>query len=150
MERTKPLNLISSIIYAKNSNNIDTPIKVDSNGYIQATIISNTVNFSRKETSQNLALGTLSYISNFNVNVKIKQVLIHSSVAITETITIYFNSVTGSNYDTQLISETLVAESNLVYRPGELILLQGDELTITCTNSGGTGIVYVTIIGELI
>jgi len=105
----------------------------------------------RKETSQDLSSAALAYTTNFAAKTIIKSIMVHASVPITETITISFNSLTGANYDTVLVTQGLVAESNLFYLPpGELILLSGDEIDIACTNVNVTGTVYVTVIGEAI
>lgn len=106
--------------------------------------------FSRKETSQDLSSAVLNYTTNFAANIKIKQIFLHASVAITETISLYFDSVTGANYDTLLSYYDLVSESYFAYIPSDLVLLSGDELTITCTNNNLTGTVYVTVIGEVL
>lgn len=106
----------------------------------------------RKETSQNLASGPLAYTTNFAADTRISHVLLHASTNITETITIYFNSLTGANYDTLLIpSQSLLNEANLCWIPDdEFMLLAGDEISITCTNNNLTGTVYVTVVGETI
>ena len=110
---------------------------------------STAVKVSYKETSQNLASAALSYTTNFGRYTRIKSVQIHSSVAISETVTVKFNSSTGSNYDTTLASQALVSESNFYFSPeNDLILRPGDEIDVTCTNANTTGTVYVTIKGE--
>lgn len=103
----------------------------------------------RKESSKDLGTGVLAYTTNFAADTVIKQVLIHASVKITEDITITFDSTTGPNYDTILAAESLSTEANFAYLPGEdLVLMSGDELLIGCTDTYGTGTVYVTVTGE--
>ncbi|MFA6067529.1 MAG: hypothetical protein WC810_03010 [Janthinobacterium sp.] len=96
-------------------------------------------------TSQDLSLGALSYTATLTKACKLDQILIHSSVAITETITVTLDNAAGANYDTQLFSMDLSAESNFVWRPsGEMNLQAGDKLLIACTNANATGVVYAT------
>ena len=105
----------------------------------------------RKESSKALNTGALAYTTNFAAKTKVKQILIHSASAITQTVTFSLDSKTSSNYDTTLASEDLVAESNYTYLPAELILESGDELLISCTNTSTPAItVYVTVLGETI
>ena len=102
----------------------------------------------RKESSQDLSAGALNYTTNFAAKTKVLQVFLHASTNISETVTISFNSTTGANYDTVIKSETLSSAANIAWIPDNFVLLSGDEVTVTCTNGGGTGTVYVTIVGE--
>ena len=105
----------------------------------------------RKESSQALGSGALAYTTNFSEKTRIKQILFHAASNITQTVTFTLDSKTNSTYDTILASEDLVAEANYSYLPFQLILEDGDELLIACTNSGTPAItVYVTVIGETI
>ena len=97
-------------------------------------------------TSQNLASGALSYTTSINRKFRLQAVEIHSSVVITETITLTRDSKNGTNYDTVLSSRSLVGEQSFIFRPdGECDFQAGDELKVQCTNANLTGIVYVTI-----
>lgn len=111
---------------------------------------SGVITLSRKESSQSLAEDALSYTTNFAAKTRIKQILLHSSIAITQTVTISIDSKTGANYDTTLASNSLVSESNYSYLPcPEFILESGDEIVVACTNTGTpAATVYVTILGE--
>ena len=102
----------------------------------------------RKESSQDLSAGALNYTTDFAAKTKVLQVLLHASTTISETVNISFNSTTGANYDTVIKSETLSSAANIAWIPDNFVLLSGDEVTVTCTNGGGTGTVYVTIVGE--
>lgn len=102
----------------------------------------------RKESSQDLSAGALNYTTNFAAKTKVLQVLFHASTTISETVNISFNSTTSANYDTVVKSVTLSSESNVAWLPDNFVLLSGDEVTITCTNGGGSGTVYVTVVGE--
>ena len=97
-------------------------------------------------TSQNLVSGALSYTTTFTRARKLEQIVIHSSVAITETVTITLDSASGANYDTVIQEVVLVAEQDFVYRPQGIINLQsGDKIKVQCTNANTTGVVYCTI-----
>ncbi len=106
----------------------------------------------RKESTQDLGAGALSYTTNFAAKTRVKHILFKASGNITQTVTFTFDSVTAGTYDTILASEDLVTEANYVYIPGEdLILASGDEILVACTNDGTPAIdVYVTVVGELL
>ena len=95
--------------------------------------------------SQNLATGALSFTTTTpsGVAFHLDQIIFHSTVAISETITITVDSVKGANYDTILQEVVLVTETDYVYRPqGDAIFNAGDEIKITCSDDGGVGTVY--------
>lgn len=99
-----------------------------------------------KTTSQNLASAALNYTTDYNRRVHIENVMLHASVAITETITITLDSVHGSNYDVVLAKTNLDAEQDFVFRPqGDLNLQVGDELKIECTNANVTGTIRAIV-----
>ncbi len=106
--------------------------------------------FMRTESSQVLSAGALSVTSSSsNKRWKLIEVLLHASTNITETVTVTFNSITGSNYDTTLGSASLSAKDNFQFHPdSEIVGLAGDEITVTCTNANATGTVYTTIVLE--
>lgn len=96
--------------------------------------------------SQALASGALSTTKTYSYDTRVRQVMVHASTAISETITVTFDSADGSNYDTLLASTTLSSATDYVFRPaGILILRKGDGIKVTCTNNGGTGTVYGTV-----
>lgn len=100
-------------------------------------------------TSQDLSSAALSYTTSINRPFKLEQINIHFSVAVTETITITFNSAKGANYDTVLAKRDLVSEQDFVFRPrGELTFQNGDEITIAITNANVTGIAYAKVKAE--
>jgi len=98
-------------------------------------------------TYQDLSKAVLSYTtSSVNRRWKLSEVTIHFSVAVTETITITRISPESANYDTVLISRSLVAEQNFAYRPdGDCDFQAGEELKVYCTKANNTGVAYVTI-----
>ena len=97
-------------------------------------------------TSQNLALAALSYTTSIGRKFKLEEVILHFSVAITETITITRDSKAGVNYDHVLARRQMIAESDFVFRPtGECNFLDGDEVKVQCTNANGVGIAYMVI-----
>ena len=112
--------------------------------------MSNMIRYQRLQTSQNLASGALSYTTTFTGNVQIAQIIFHSSIAISQTITTTFVARESTNYSAILDTTTLSSASNYVFRPsGGCILMDGDQLTIACTNSGTpAAVLYCTIIAE--
>ena len=97
-------------------------------------------------TSQNLTSGALSYTTSIGRRFKLERIIVHASVAITETITITLDSGKGSNYDAVLRRKSLSSEQDYVFVPeGESLYYAGDEIKIQCTNANLTGTVYVTL-----
>ena len=124
--------------------------EVDDNGDL-GVAATTSMTLVRKESSQALGTGALSYTTNFSEKIKVKQILFHSASAITQTVTFTLDSKTNATYDTVLAAEDLVAESNYSYLPVDLILEDGDELKIQCTNTGTPAItVYATVLAETI
>ncbi len=94
-------------------------------------------------TSQNLATGDLDYTTAISRAFKLDQIIIHFSVAVTETITITLDSKNGANYDTVLRTVDLVAEQNFVFKPDfEANYQAGDEIRVQITNANLTGVAY--------
>ncbi|MFH1405595.1 MAG: hypothetical protein ABIG52_00055 [Nanoarchaeota archaeon] len=107
-----------------------------------------TAQFLKKDltTSQDLSAGALSYTSSTGRKFKLEEVLIHFSVAVTETVTLTRDSVNGVNYDAVLDKGYLVAEQDYVFRPqGECNFWEGDEIKVQCTNANLTGVAYLVI-----
>ena len=96
--------------------------------------------------SQDLTSGALSFTTSWTKPVRIQEIILHASVAITEDVTITRDSVNGANYDAIIRKRSLSSEQDFVFRPdGELDLQGGDNLKVQCTNANTTGIVYLTI-----
>lgn len=95
---------------------------------------------------QDLSAGALSYTSSTGRKFKLEEVLIHFSVAVTETITVTRDSVNGVNYDTVLDKGYMVSEQDYVFRPqGECNFQDGDEIKVECTQANHTGTAYLII-----
>ena len=112
-------------------------------------------NLDRKETSQDLSSAVLNYTTDIVGKFKVHQVLIHSSANLDDTtITVSFNSLTGANYDTAIGQADfdgtadigLIAGDNLLGVIGE----SGDELTIKSSGTDAVGILYVTVVYEIL
>lgn len=79
----------------------------------------------------------------------IKAVLLHASAAITETLKVTIDSGNGSTYDTVIKAISLSAETDAAWFPeGDVVVLDGDAVLVTCTNANTTGTVYATLILE--
>ena len=107
-----------------------------------------TAHFQRKPitSSQDLSVAALSKVTAIGRQFKLEEVTIHTSIPITETVTITRDSATATEYDTVLASRSMVAESDFVFRPqGECNFLSGDELLVECTDANSVGTVYLEI-----
>ena len=97
-------------------------------------------------TSQDLSEAVLSYTTSIGRRFRIAQILVHTDVAITETVTITIDSKQGANYDTVLVSWDMVGETDWRFVPdGDTVFYPGDELKIYITNANLTGTAYVEI-----
>ena len=124
--------------------------EVDDNGNL-GVAATTAMTLVRKEDSQALGTGALSYTTDFSEKTRIKQILFHAASAITQTVTFTIDSKTGATYDVVIAAEDLVAEQDYAYTGSELILEDGDEIIISCTNTGTPAItVTVCILGETI
>jgi len=96
---------------------------------------------------QDLASGVLSLEVDYDFPLRLCQVLLHASVAITETVSVYYDAGVGSNYDVPLDSTDLSSQQDYIFRPaGMCVIGREDKIRVECTNSNGTGKVYVTVI----
>lgn len=103
-----------------------------------------------KTTSQNLSLNPLSYTTDFNSITQILGITLRSSQPITETVAVTLNNQAGVEYNAVLTSVNLNDNQYYFYQPdGDLILRQGDEITVTCSNSNLQGQVYLTVLGRI-
>lgn len=103
----------------------------------------------REIDSQNLVTSTLSHTSTFGTDLKLLSIMLHASVAITETITVTFDSGDGANYDTVLATTNLTADTDYLYQPSSDFYIEStDAINVHCTNTGTIGTVYATILAE--
>ena len=106
------------------------------------------VKFPRTDTTdeQDLSAAALNMVTSFTKQFRLDQVIVHASVAITETITITVDTKKGADYDTVLAEVALIAETDFVFRPqGESIFVKGDQIRVQITDGNSTGEVFVTI-----
>lgn len=102
----------------------------------------------RETTSQNLAVGALDYTTGFNFDVQVMYVHLKFSAAVTQDITITFDSASGANYDAVMIYEKTSADTDYIFRPvGYGIISKDDNLRIQCSNTGTpSSTVYMEIV----
>ena len=99
--------------------------------------------------SQNLASAALSSTITFTADfVELLEVNLHSTIAITQTVTCTRVSVNGANYSFVLDTSSLSSQSNYIYAPTRgKAFRKGDTLTVTCTNtSTPAATVYLEVI----
>lgn len=157
---TKFANKVS--LYGKTGggdNNIALlPVKVDAAGRLIVNLdqkgidlqVAGTTNIVRQSSSQLLGSGDLNFTTTFNRPVRITQVLFTASASVTQTLKTTFNSAQGAVYDTVLDSVSLSSATDDAYIPNSrgILLAIGDEITVTCTNTGSPAVtVYVTVMG---
>jgi hypothetical protein len=101
----------------------------------------------RKTGTADLSSVALSLTTDHPGKSRLLQVLLRASAAISETVTVTWNSKDGTSYSVVLDTTNLSSAQNYVFRPtGDCVLEEGDTITITCTKANNTGIVYATII----
>lgn len=109
--------------------------------------------FSNIKASQDLSSAPLNYATTINQNFKLKALMIHTSVPISETIDLLYDDSNGNNYDTLLRRIQFNANSDGAFCPeGELFVFGaiGDKIKVTCTNVNLTGTIYITLQIEVI
>ena len=93
--------------------------------------------------SQDLSLAALSFSTSYGRKFKLEGIYIHTTVPITETITITLDSGKGATYDTVERVKSLSGESNFVWVPeGQKNYQANDVIKIQCTQANGVGIIY--------
>jgi hypothetical protein len=98
----------------------------------------------RKEATQDLAAGALAYTYEFTRDGVLDDIRINFSAVCSQTVTITFDSVTGSNYDVILKTDILSSNLDYTYQPTRPIFFQkGDKLVVGIT-SGGAAVAYMT------
>ncbi|HDH44689.1 MAG TPA: hypothetical protein ENG66_04795 [Thermococcus sp.] len=101
----------------------------------------------RHKDSQDLSASALSTTTSFNRRFRLLWVHLKASTGLNETVTVTFKSKNGSNYDVPLESKDLGGADSYTYIASRNEVFEtGDEVQVTCTNSGGTGIVYVEVL----
>lgn len=109
--------------------------------------------FSNIKTSQNLSLTPMNYVTSVAQNFKLKALMIHTSVPITETIDLLYDDNNGNNYDTLLRRIQFTNNQDGAFCPeGDLFVFGtlGDKIKVTCTNANLTGTIYITLQIEVI
>ena len=85
----------------------------------------------------------------FPMACKLLTIYLHSTVAITEDVTLTFKSKDGAEFDTVLDTRRMTTEENFVYAAaGILGINEGDRINVNVTNANLVGIVRVTIKAE--
>ena len=104
----------------------------------------------KKIGSQDLTGGVpLSLQTVFTGGFVLEQILLKASEAITETVTVTYISSDGTEYNTVLQITELSADTDFVFRPtGVCVVQAGDQIKIQCTAGNTTGIAYATILGQ--
>jgi hypothetical protein len=100
----------------------------------------------KRAFTQDLSADPLDVEFEFIYNVNVLQVLIHTSVDVTEDLTItYIDVENGTNYSTLVRTRSLNEEQDAAELAIKLRLRQGDKIKIEMTNANETGIVYGTL-----
>ena len=99
-----------------------------------------------KTFTQDLSADELDYTTDYGKAFQVTAITFNFSGVVSETITITVDTKAGANYDWLVKEIVLVSEEDYTFRPdNEFVLLNGDELRIQCTNTGGSEIVYGTV-----
>lgn len=88
--------------------------------------------------SQNLATSSLSFTTSFSEDFRLISIFFKFTGAVSQTITVTLDSVQGSSYDTVIGTVTLSSNTSVQFVPiaVDQDFKDGDELLITCTNTG--------------
>lgn len=128
---------------------------VNANNRLEISIDEDNVGLGRNETitettaTQDLSAAALSATTSIGADFRLNYITLHFSAATTETVTITVDSLTGANYDTILVSESLAAATDMTWVPdGALDFKSGNEIKVECTDNGGANTVYVVVSTE--
>ena len=137
----------ASMIFGLDSSGTPIPLAISDSGAIKSTPGAPTP--LTDETTQNLASGPLLYTTALTSAFKINAILFHVNVAVTETLTITLNTQEG--YDIVLSSAGLSSGQDAVWTPDNIsqYFMNGDQLTIECTNNDATGTIDASIRYEI-
>ena len=95
-------------------------------------------------TSQNLAIGALSFTTSFGTDIRLGYITFHFSSSVTQTVTVTIDALAGATFDTVIDEVKLNTESDYILQLPDLLLKKGNELRIQCTNTATpASIVYV-------
>lgn len=112
-----------------------------------------TLNFLRPHptedsTLQDLSAGPLDVSTAQVADFRLSRVTLHSDAAITQTVQVILTSVLGAAYSVVLASVNLVAATDFVYQPdAPLNLLVGNQIRVTCTDTGSPAANVGVVIG---
>ena len=105
----------------------------------------------REITDQDLSAAGLDYTTSMGCKFQLVQILIHSDQALTATVSVYFDSLSGANYDTLLAAVDFDNTQDVVLLAGDNIPAvkgeAGDEINIQIPQQVA-GHVYVTYLYE--
>jgi hypothetical protein len=119
----------------------------DSETYLKT---SSTKGIYKYQTSKNLATGSLAYTIPLTETYMIKQISIHTSANITETVTIDIKD-TDANYTINMLNVVMNNTNNFCYYEKEIVKIYpelGQSVEIKLTNVGLAGTAYLTVIVE--
>lgn len=90
-------------------------------------------------TSQDLSAGALSYTTDIGQNFIVKGLYLKATSEITQTVTVEYNGV-------EIIDESLTFTTAKLGEEFAVFAGSGEELTITCTNSGTPAITLTLVL----
>jgi hypothetical protein len=135
-------------MYGKKADGTVQSVRVNEDGSISKGTTPNSKAIAQETGDQLLSASSLDFTTAFSAKTQILSVFFHAENAITETVTISFDSK-DTTQNTVVVKQDLVSEQDLTYIPsGTFVLEDGDELNVTCTNATATTTVHVIVKGE--
>lgn len=99
-----------------------------------------------KVAQHNLATSEMSKDFGFGFSAKLVTVYLKSSLPITEEVSVWYISADGEEYNTQLDSKILSAESSYFYAvQGDIAINEDDKIRVCCTNANEVGAIFATV-----
>jgi len=100
-------------------------------------------------TTQDLSAGALNFTTSIGADFRLVYMAVSFDQLVTETFSMYLDSAQGANYDTLMFQWNILNGQYIWLSETEMDFVLNDEINVQCTNNGGVGNVYVSIMTAL-
>jgi len=100
-------------------------------------------------TTQDLSAGALDFTTSIAADFRLVYMGVSFDQLVTETFSMYLDSAQGANYDSLMFQWNILNGRYIWLSETEMDFVLNDEINVQCTNNGGAGNVYVTILTAL-
>ena len=104
-------------------------------------------------TTQDLSAGALDFTTTLGTDFRLVSIFIHSTIAISQTMTVTVDALAGVGFDTVIGKKTFISKSDIQFVPAAVNqdFADGNEIRVQMTNSGTpAATVSVTVVSTQI